>query len=579
MPAGGPLHVATRLDKWINTTLVVVSLGIVLSFTLIVTDFYRTYRAQAKTLTQLSVFEEALRTMEAISAERGPTNGMLGGLGGDPQRLQRARTLSDERLGSLEVAISGCLPCEALPYPVAEISQALERARGRVDSLLLQPVGQRDPASLAEAVSAMIAATERMFPLVDWFARDMVRRTPQIGATLYNTYWAARLREVAGRWGSQLTPALAEQRPLHAAEIRQLQLTEGRLEQLQVQLGLGMNNLPNHFSGAATRELKTAYASMQQAYSREGMELHRNVMDALARHTAPTPAAFAERYVPHMASIIALRDTTLRLTKTDLQRTTRTSMTHLLLVAGSGFALLLLLAAGYLWLRRRVIKPLLLGTHRIMTLIDSHSTALPVSADDGYSVFETLQELERQLRQAHVVRRERDELIAELKANAETDHLTGLPNRRAFDRLFQAPAQDDSRQRAIILFDIDHFKRVNDTYGHPAGDRLLQLIAARCQAQIRGEERIARIGGEEFAIQLWLSSAEAALHFAERIRGAISEAPFDLGLDHPIAVTASFGVALASQAEDDDVETLRALADEALYKAKRNGRNRSELAI
>ena len=77
--------------------------------------------------------------------------------------------------------------------------------------------------------------------------------------------------------------------------------------------------------------------------------------------------------------------------------------------------------------------------------------------------------------------------------------------------------------------------------GNLAGDRLLQLIAARCQAQMRGDERIARIGGKGFAIQLWLSSAACALKFAERIRTAISEAPFDLGLDQPIDVTASFG--------------------------------------
>ncbi|WP_167359708.1 GGDEF domain-containing protein [Phytopseudomonas flavescens] len=567
------------MDKWINTTLVVVSLGILLSFLLIDTDFYKAYRAQVKTLTQLSVFENALRTMEAMSTERGPTNGMLGGLDGDPQRLLRARTLSDERLHSLTVAISDCQPCEELPYRVSDISEALEKARANVDSLLSQPVERRDPASLATAVSAMIAATEQMFPLIDWLSRDMVRRTPQISATLFNTYWAAHLREIAGQWGSQLTSALAEQRPVSVAEARQLQTTEGRIVQLQMQLGLGMDNLPSHFDAAASRELKSAYANMHQVYRREGMEFHRSVVDSLAQAVAPSPAAFAERYVPTMASILALRDTALRLTKADLQRTTRKSLTHLLLVTGSELALLLLLGAGFLWFRRRVIKPLVLGTHKIMTLVDSQNATQPGSGSEGYSVFETLHDLERQLRQAHALRRERDELITELKANAETDHLTGLPNRRAFDRVFYTPGQDDNRHRTIILFDIDHFKRINDTYGHPAGDRLLQLIAARCQAQMRGEERIARIGGEEFAIQLWLSSAEAALHFAERIRCAISDAPFDLGLDQPIEVTASFGIAQANSASRDDVEKLRARADEALYRAKRSGRNRSELAI
>ncbi|TBU74528.1 GGDEF domain-containing protein [Phytopseudomonas daroniae] len=580
MPAQGSLRVASRLDRWINVVLIGISLGISLSFLLIVTDAYQTYRAHSQTRDQLAVLRSGLSAMEAVSIERGPTNGMLGGLDGSLQKLEQSRLLSDQRLDEFAAALATCLPCEAMPRDIDEVRRSLIVARERVDSVLGQPLDERTSQSRSEALLAMIDVATRILPLIDWLSRDMLRRTPQAGAPLYNAYWAAQLRESAGLLGSYLTVALAEQRPIDSIETERLQIVQGRIDQLQMQLSLGVDHLPKQFEGENQRDMQVAYARMQHDYFQQGMDYQRAVVSALNTDTAPSPATFAERYVPTMASILTLRDTALRLTEIELQRATQTALIRLSLVAGTALAVLLLLGAGLLWLKRQVLAPLLLGTRRMMALVHPDTTTYATSQSDRYSISDTLLELEQQLRQAQAVRLERDALITELKAHAETDHLTGLANRRAFDRLFKKPPPDraDAGLLTVIIFDVDHFKQVNDSYGHLVGDRLLQALAERCQAQMRGSEHIARIGGEEFAIHLWLNSAHTALLFAERLRRSIHETPFELGLEQPLQITASFGIAQAPATQAANADALIARADEALYRAKHNGRNRCELA-
>lgn len=579
MPGQDSQHAFSRLDSWVNTILIGVSLGILLSFLLIVTDAYRDYRAQSQTREQLSVFRSALSAMEAVSAERGPTNGLLGGQGGDLAQLVASRRVSDQRLDAFAAALATCPSCRAMPHSLEDIRSALTAARKQVDDLLGYPVEQRTAKEQSAAIDAMFDVVAILLPLADWASRDMLRRTPQAGAPLYNAYWAAQLRELAGQVGSLLTPALAKQRPLDAAETERLHIAQGRIGQLQLQLALTVEHLPKQFAGDNQRDMQTAYQQMSRDFFEQGLSYQRGTVSALNTGHAPSAAHFASHYVPTMNSILALRDTALRLTEIELQRSTQDALMHLALVAGTALALLLLLAASLVWLKRRVLDPLLASTHKMTALLVQAEPSADESRQfDRFSISNTLHELERQLRQAYAVRLERDALINQLKTYAQTDHLTGLANRRAFDARLKDTSQKDDALLAVILFDIDHFKRINDTYGHPAGDRLLQTLAARCIAQMRNGERIARIGGEEFAIQLCIDSGRTALQLAERLRTAIDKTPFDIGLEQPIHVTASFGVALTKAAHAADIDALMERADNALYRAKRDGRNRCALA-
>jgi two-component system, cell cycle response regulator len=153
------------------------------------------------------------------------------------------------------------------------------------------------------------------------------------------------------------------------------------------------------------------------------------------------------------------------------------------------------------------------------------------------------------------------------------DGLTDIYNKRYFlDSLRSEISRADRHERplALILFDIDHFKRINDDYGHLAGDAILKEMAARVSAQIRPSDVFARYGGEEFVIMLPDTPIDGAHAVAEKLRRSIETRQFTFEGSR-ISVTSSFGVAQHSRGLDD-VELIR-LADERLYRAKRRGRN------
>ena len=163
------------------------------------------------------------------------------------------------------------------------------------------------------------------------------------------------------------------------------------------------------------------------------------------------------------------------------------------------------------------------------------------------------------------------------EARASTDALTGLPNRRYFDEFCGLLAR---RRRAddaigVLMIDIDHFKRLNDTHGHATGDLVLRTVAKAIAAAVRTEDVPARFGGEEFAVLLRDPSPTVAAEIGERVRVAV--AALDLDAVGGSAVTVSVGVAL-SVAPDEPIEDVIGAADRALYAAKRGGRNRVVLA-
>lgn len=175
---------------------------------------------------------------------------------------------------------------------------------------------------------------------------------------------------------------------------------------------------------------------------------------------------------------------------------------------------------------------------------------------------------------------ERQEFLATLNELANRDELTRLFNRRHFMERLDQEISRSRRHRmflSIILFDLDHFKDVNDRYGHLVGDRMLQHVARTTRSCLRDHDILARFGGEEFIILLPQTDPSGARLVAERIRGRLAETPLDLenGQEAGVVTTASFGVC-SLRPEEHSADALQLLhqVDEALYKAKAEGRNR-----
>ena len=174
------------------------------------------------------------------------------------------------------------------------------------------------------------------------------------------------------------------------------------------------------------------------------------------------------------------------------------------------------------------------------------------------------------------------DLIELLETNmrlALHDGLTGLLNRRAFDEALErsvAQATRAGQPLSLLMIDLDHFKRLNDTYGHAIGDAALQAAAAEIRHQVRAGDLGARYGGEEFAVILPDTDGPAAFRMAERLRKALAERVVKAG-DEQLRMTASCGVS-ATDLGYGTPETLIHSADEALYASKETGRNRTSLA-
>ena len=168
----------------------------------------------------------------------------------------------------------------------------------------------------------------------------------------------------------------------------------------------------------------------------------------------------------------------------------------------------------------------------------------------------------------------------ELKEQASTDPLTRLHNRRYFSSeadFLLALCREQKRPMAVMIADIDHFKRVNDTWGHPVGDKVIVRIAQTLKSCCRSRDLLARFGGEEFVILLPDADLRQAAHCAERIRATVAKTAFQMVDGETAHVSMSIGVAPVD-VEQDSIQSALDRADQALYAAKQDGRNRVAIA-
>ncbi|MCF6245064.1 MAG: sensor domain-containing diguanylate cyclase [Sulfurovum sp.] len=193
-----------------------------------------------------------------------------------------------------------------------------------------------------------------------------------------------------------------------------------------------------------------------------------------------------------------------------------------------------------------------------------------------HTVGEKTKELNRAKEDLEAELKKKIELEKHLKHLASTDPMTELNNRRAFFELSEleiSKAKFDKEQLSCLVIDIDHFKRINDTYGHDVGDIVINDVAKLMILNTRTKDHIGRIGGEEFAVLMPKTNAESAYQIADRLRENISKHTIAIDNHEAIKITISIGLSTLTKDKDETIHTLLKRADTALYKAKNNGRN------
>ena len=538
----------------------------------------------------LVALRHALSVAEMASRERGPTNGALGA----PQppapevaeRLKAARERTDaafEALGQAlaqhEAGPAGAGTDEPARSVTASLQVArdmLRDARGQVDRTLSMPLPERPADRLRADVARMVAVIPALQPAMATLSRQVTAAHPRLADLVQGARLAADLREQAGQLGSHFTAPLARRQPFTDVERIAIQRTRGRIDSLH-------DWVDQAVAFATSPEVAHALETMHHRYFARGGELVDEIV-AAGLHAGDyrvDAAGFARLYVPEMDSILQVRDALLQEADQragdDKARALRD-----LGVTLSVSALLLALLALTLWVvHHRVIRPLGRTTSAVTALAGgdlAHEIPAPGADDEFAEVLVALEVFKRQAREREALAQERDALIERLRAQSDTDYLTSLPNRRAFDeaaRRLWALSRRHGHALSLVLFDVDRFKSINDQRGHEAGDEALVAVARLARDAFRQGDLVARHGGEEFAVLMSHCALTEAVERAEDLRRRLAAAVIDITGQSSLRLTASFGV-VQMQPEDIDPGALLRRADRALYAAKAEGRDRVE---
>lgn len=528
--------------------------------------------------------QAALRAMADVSSERRPTFAVL--VTTDPVPSDRlaamsaARLETDTRLDKLGMALHdpGCENCAALVPRWGRIRDSLTMARQHIDTLHGEPPSEQRDAEILDGFAHLADVIPQLSSIAETGSMGVIRENADVQSYLLAARLSALLREHAGMLVSQFGPALVSQRALTEREAFDIARTQGKIEQLQVLLVSTTLALPPL--------LQSDYKEIDERYFGDALTLIAHLRESTqhAGGSMELPLRISEQYGPLITPINRFRDDALALTQQTIHASLHSYLVYLI-ASGIFATLLTLLLLVMIWrFRDQIVRPFV-EARRVILAIASGSPSIPFPhkqyGGEVRELFTALHVLKENDAKRLRLEKERKRLIGELQVMAETDALTGLLNRRAFETRAQALLADQRASDpvvALIMLDIDHFKRINDTYGHDSGDRALVMVASLCRETVRSDDVVARFGGEEFVILVRVQAPEQAIALASLVHGRLHEETVTTADGRVFDFTASFGVACTRRDKrgNVDLDALLRDADALLYRAKESGRDRVE---
>ena len=570
-----------RLFRLVSIALLMLFLALAVSLVWIEWNIYQN---GTNTIPALRKFRQGLIAMEKVSSERGPANAFMGARDDERaifyQRLQTARAASDAALADLYAALEKD-PSQrnsSMLEKVRIVQQAMGPARAAVDRIGQQAPSQRSHLYIVSAVNGMIdvipmlvRVTAELVGSVDLADSDLREGLAGVRAT-------ASLREYAGQVGSRFTAPLITHRMLSPDEVIEIGRLYGRIELLRSLLGAQLA------SYSPRPQFAQGLSELDKQYFDNGFQFIDYLLQVGLKSAdyGMTPAELSERYVPQMKAIQDLRDIIFDDLIDRAERRNLQARNVLILVIGLTIVACLFFQLLMYLIRRRVVRPLVTATDLVVGLADGKlDREIPAARynDEIGGMMGALRVLKERILERNSLAREREALISQLQTSSNTDFLTGVLNRRAFfaygEQQMNA-AQRYRRKLSVVLFDIDHFKRINDSYGHLSGDAVLRGVTQTASQLLRKVDVLARYGGEEFIVLLQETDIDMAEMVAQKLRAVLEQREFDVDGGQRIKVSASFGV--AALRDGQSLEQLIKQADIALYVAKQHGRNRVEVS-
>lgn len=531
---------------------------------------YRDYIKTNQALTEIQALQAVADLANKISRERAPANKLMSSNQQDFAKhvleLKLYRLTVDEQMKkTLEVLKHSNLPNLDLSL-FDRLDEALMQGRQQVDAYAALPREQRNAEKMDQAILEMFNAWEHSHDVL----KDVIAVSEGKDTAVSNFYvqilLLADLRDQAGRAASNVMAHVAFKQPIPETNLARSLQTRKQVMYLWELIDTLQPERDK------TEEFKVLHQAVYNEFLAKGLLIVERLMNESIYHRPYylTGTQLTEAIVDKFSTVVELQNYLLKYSveKAIIEK----HKAQNILLTTVGISLISIFAALFtmIYARKRVFSPLIQAREILFDL--SHSSLRPNPMDtkdqpaNVYSLFAAIQHLKQTLQQ-------RDALEFRLKNIAHLDSLTEVANRYALNEYIKLLENQPTQfsETCLMVIDIDHFKQVNDVYGHLMGDQVIQFVAEKLKENIRTSDLLVRYGGDEFIVLIENVGMERALKIAEKIRSEIYEAkPLDNVRCPDLKVSISIGVAIGATSWMALLEK----ADRALFQAKEQGKNK-----
>lgn len=527
----------------------------------------QSYLKSRQTYQQLNALQQVADLANKISRERAPANKAMPSsvqeFAKHKQELIRYRQQVDQQL-SLTTEVLAKVGFNDLNQQLSQLEISLKKGRAQVDAYTRMPRQQRSAQEMDQAILAMFAAWESCRELLRGVAITSDSSSTHLKNYISQILFLSDLRDQAGRVASSVMAHVTFETPLPTENITRSLQTQHQVRYLW--------SLIDTLQPAQekTEEFIHLHRRVETKFIQQGLpivsELINDSLEQRDYHLSGTQ--LTEAIVDKFVTVVDLQTYLLQYSRDAAIREMNSNMQRLIWSILLSLISLLTAISTMIFARKQVFLPLI-QARRLLLSLAKNSGRQPVeaqvrTANHSDSLFDAIQKLQQMLQ-------ERDALEFRLKNIAHSDSLTGLSNRFALEEYirFLENQLGQLSQTCLMIIDIDHFKQVNDQYGHIIGDQVIQLVAERLKANVRATDLLVRYGGDEFLVLIENIQRQQALIVANKIRAEVAERHIVTATGDEIKVSVSIGVAIGA----GSWIALLSNADDALFAAKAKGRN------